>query len=1497
MSRAFLNELHEEILYKLTRKDFIKKINMSEEKMQALLLNKTFATKLSALISKASISCEDVVELSVEILNSLEKSLPKDWLKYVYEYVLYKSFPDAITIELNYKYDNACIVYLEILRTIFLCVEKHQNSNLLNFDLFPINNNIIDRDEKFHDFINVYNNNYIYELIRLNSEITNSKLYCKIKAVWSFSIQIIEELRISDFEIKPHLLFYLLIGQLIGEFALNNKDINCENTSFYANQWFDKFGLSSHIGIEIYNDMADVSFNCLTIEALILMYSNLKIDIKNEKIQFKSLDQIEKSVSKYFGFNSNKSKLLMDKIRDFELFLSRNKEDKTDNNIFHLEENEIINYYKNISINCNIKLMDMLSHEESFNYMLEKAKSSRSWKEIMIYLNVFDEYSAALNKNRKLKILDFLYNLQRNADHEIKKSSAKLLGKIISLIDTNLNYADNFSVELWEKYLELFMLSKNPHDKEDAAFYLYDFIDSFIKNTSNNKLETYIEILLKNFKEISSDEYMGALFLTSLGSIKVNLFNDEQIEYLFDNIIKYLNSDNEDVKFISLNYIYTAIQNEDLGDKLRKKILKHIKNINMDDKVGINFLKYKILLNIDKTDKIITEYNEFMYLKSKRISEIFLINLKSATNWMEKIVNIDFILDIARNSNDVVILHTAAHLSNLIKVSARELVRSKAGKALLSISSFLTSDQRNEISIELIKGLEIGEFEISRDIPNHLGKFILFLDTKELDEIIFEILRLYKESDSYISSFALEVFSVMIEDYSEHKDIFEQYIDEYDTKFIKILSIIISGLANNDDQIKRDALFLIGNRIFNSKILDSNDKYKIFKHIAKKLISLRAEKNTDYLDFLNTSISFNQIYKFFNDHNKVLKDKYPVISNEKIAYFCNPFDPFTLEHKRLIKDAKKQGYVVFLKIDEFDWQRNTEAYKIRKKIIDISIADELGVYLLSENLKINKKNILNIQLKDENDILNVDSQALKYVNGIGISVKAAENKIIVDKRPFKIEIIDNLRNDIKYSSKNNISDEINNYIFRYTNLLENVGEELFNKNINLLVIRDNSQERKLLGFSAFHQIGTAQMYNEFKNIEIANYVRENTSGKIIVIDGIYINPYENIDELEQTLLTETLLYSLKNDFTYALYCNTLLNYSNEKIFELLELHGFRKLFFDDLKNDIYAVDMKFPVCLTLDMQNYIKEPLVSSDIIKKTIAETRKKLKHELTKLYPNNLVLSLDVQMLQQAIVEKIGEEFLDNSEYICVPFGNAFNGKTVADFATKSLHIEKYFKYDVGDYEIREYPFYQSISKQVDVVKAFNKPVILVDDVMHHCYEFMGIDKILKTKNINVKKVIAGILSSQGKDRMEIQGRNVDSAYFIPNLRLWLRESVLYPFFGGNTVLNEDKLKLNLIPSINQILPYASPSFMRGTSKEVIYELSKLCLENAMSISLSLEQEYKSIFDSVLVLKNLYKVLNTPRYPIKGNNINYDLDQSISTYIENDIKNLLRIESIVKL
>ena len=62
-------------------------------------------------------------------------------------------------------------------------------------------------------------------------------------------------------------------------------------------------------------------------------------------------------------------------------------------------------------------------------------------------------------------------------------------------------------------------------------------------------------------------------------------------------------------------------------------------------------------------------------------------------------------------------LHIATHFSNLVKVSERVVVRHAAGEALVRLIPLLRRDQRNEVVVELGKGLEMGQYQISKVYP------------------------------------------------------------------------------------------------------------------------------------------------------------------------------------------------------------------------------------------------------------------------------------------------------------------------------------------------------------------------------------------------------------------------------------------------------------------------------------------------------------------------------------------------------------------------------------------------------------------------------------------------------------------------------------------------------------------------------------------------------------------------------------------------------------
>lgn len=111
--------------------------------------------------------------------------------------------------------------------------------------------------------------------------------------------------------------------------------------------------------------------------------------------------------------------------------------------------------------------------------------------------------------------------------------------------------------------------------------------------------------------------------------------------------------------------------------------------------------------------------------------------------------------------------------------------------------------------------------------------------------------------------------------------------------------------------------------------------------------------------------------------------------------------------------------------------------------------------------------------------------------------------------------------------------------------------------------------------------------------------------------------------------------------------------------------------------------------------------------------------------------------------------------------------------------------------------------------MIKSFDRPVILVDNILHKGYRMKALDPLLKKKN-SCTKILAGILSGRGKDLMDIQNREVDSVYFIPKLKIWFNENALYPFIGGDALWRDVYPKRNLLPSINLIMPYTSASFI---------------------------------------------------------------------------------------
>ena len=302
-------------------------------------------------------------------------------------------------------------------------------------------------------------------------------------------------------------------------------------------------------------------------------------------------------------------------------------------------------------------------------------------------------------------------------------------------------------------------------------------------------------------------------------------------------------------------------------------------------------------------------------------------------------------------------LHVATHLGNLVKVSETVVVRKSAGAALVEIIDKMPLEQRNEIAVELGKGLEIGDYQFSKYIPDYLGVIMLHLPPRELDELILDLEKLLNTTNGQVAAAVLHTFGVVTENYQIYGELFgARETDEVrKARKYKLVNLIIKGVANYNIVISQEALWTIGMNIFGSDKLALREKREIFRHCGKKLLTLSDSRRAEQLDFFNNAAVLKHIYRFVSDY-ELEEGQLCIEEPQKVAFFPGTFDPFSLSHKAIATEIRDMGFEVYLALDEFSWSKKTQPRLQRRRVMSMSVSDEENIYVFPDDIPINIAN-------------------------------------------------------------------------------------------------------------------------------------------------------------------------------------------------------------------------------------------------------------------------------------------------------------------------------------------------------------------------------------------------------------------------------------------------------------------------------------------------------------------------------------------------------------
>ena len=1440
-------------------------------------------------------------------------------------------------------------------------------------------------------FLQVWRQDFVYELLRLGSELTPFSTLQHIAMVHHVAMTAGRALRRSGAAVDLALTSAAAAGHDIGKFGCMPGERVPYLHYYYTDEWLTRSGLPQVGQVAGNHSTWDLELANLSVESMLLIYADFRskqrreADGRETAALYALKDAFDVILSKLDNVDAAKKRryeYVYRKLRDFEDYLiahgvdvtlqGRNTEPSPQPDIALMKPDEYYRAFCLTAVEHNLDMMRRLSHEGLFSDLLEMARSEKDWTRVRTYLCVLEDYFTYLSTNQKIQTVYFLYELLLHPEGDIRRQAAALMGQVMAKF--SLRYkkelpssAPRAAVEqtqfaLWSQYLNLLFYPDHkltPQQTSHIRFTAKLVVSATLENCAPQETEQFLSVLLSHYQFPHVEDEGAALALTdTLCYLSLKLLTEERAEQVAAFALAQCRGRSPSLQAAALQFFFRASQTLPESHPLRSA-LERLRQEELTFALPSLRYRYARVCGVPAEQAMEALTNE-------EVSDILLDNLKTATPWMIKVVNVELLSRYAACGMGSA-MQIAAHFANLIRVSEAVVVRQRAGRALLGIAPRLTSEERNEIAVELAKALESGHYEFSKYIPQYLGTFMLWLPPAELDEVIDYLAELLSHSADSVVASALDTVGFALESYRTYPQRFPEEEAVWDRRRRRLAGLLLKGMASYRQAVQQEAMYVLGDTLFASPRFPDERRAWLFTLCAHKLLFLMHENQEEGLNDLYCSAALYRMYQFIVRY-ETDNGPFRFTQRQKVAFFPGTFDPFTLSHKALACTIRDMGYEVFLAVDEFSWSKKTQPSLIRRRIASMSVADEFHVHLFPYNIPVNIATPGDLRrLKDMfagrelylivgSDVIHGASSykaapspdsvhSMNHIVFRRVSALHGEEKdmdadvgmitgkVVQLQLPSQLEDISSTRIreniDMNRDISHLIDPMVQEYIYQrglylrepqYKPLLspgtlrfdeaapeapllaelQAIGmppaaaQGVQRRGERIMTLRSGDE---LLAAASFDQRRTRELLALLGDPVRVNDVRNAASGRLLCITGMYGRD----DESLQLLLTQLFAQAMEQDCLWALFA-ALDAPASPMADDLLRQQGLRLVRPGD--PSLLLADMSAPVVFLQNVETAIKPPFSGDSAVLSAIRQARRRFKLGLVALYPGRLIFTISSQLVLHRLVEKItalnGVPMTPTQPrvlgpYMCVPFGKLLRRAAIPNTVTKTIHTDKVFAADRRTQWIQAFPGYAPLADQMRVVHSFRRPVILVDDQLHTGRRIGVLDPLAREQQVEIKEVLVGILSGQGRDLAQQLGRDVDYVYFVPNLRAWYVESTLYPFIGGDTVEHPAMERSGLQPSVNLILPYVYPEHLRQCGADAAYTFSRTCIENTLYIIEALETAYRRVYARSLTLRRLSEAVVLPLCPDKGR-MSYNPDGAVSDYLRDDLETLRRLENLFR-
>jgi nicotinic acid mononucleotide adenylyltransferase len=1221
----------------------------------------------------------------------------------------------------------------------------------------------------------------------------------------------------------------------------------------------------------------------------------------------------------------------------------------------------------------NLGVMERLRDLPALRALLEEARTFESWRGLRTYLAILGEYAPALSQEQKALAFNFFIELLSHRDDDIRYHAANRIGDLFAGKE-----------DFWRKDLPAGVVLRPERTTFDELGRILALLDRAKPEAEEDMRPTervlyalpiIVRRLLRNAEPETKQRAWKLVkenFISRLRDRRplVGLYVCEALEASLDVIqpserpalLKFVDAWSEHpvpaTRLMAWLLLLALAKDAGTDDAPMAAIRERVAGLS--ERVGGRFSVAELFLleemaNACGLSKLADRCRRQRNGGRDPVREVLLRNLKSRVDWVEKKVNCDYLTASAllrreenRDPGSYFANEVAAHFANLLKVSRVEGTRFHAGRCLLQLLPLLTVPQRNDLTVELLRSLELDIEAVTRYIPRFLGPVLASLPDQEFLEALDDIEGNVRRGNESLQRLLLQTIGWIL---------LSLQVERLEGKVLRRLtgmllgSLVETRLSTAVDGFAQIAMVL--ERL--SRQHREDGRLRPFLTLAtKKLFSLITHRPGDRVRFFLVAEALNHLDRAIASLDPPLH----LPEHPSVGFIPGTFDPFTIAHQAVVTKTLENADEAVVQIDDYSWRKHALPRHLREELAWMALAATPEAFLAPFRPPINlasKSGLAHLRrtLGRRRLLLVVGSDVLA-----GASAYAEAKSSLFDfphvvvmrdeaQPEDLLHRIENFRGGVAvvpapphvslvsstslratldhHEDLESLCDPLVartvlerrlyvNYPAQKEPVAPPEDQIVINKGrgelpaalrtVALLtapvarlgpgarstafVLVSGDEGRRPLAALAWREISAAAVPVMVGADDPALAGEGRLVGQGALVEAV-AGAQGGAGHCLQRLLSETLARWFDSGLLFALMPLPSAG-AGEMMGALREVGAA----IPPGETTPAVLRLTNPLVLLWDVEGVLQPPYAAAPAVRSALTEGRRALAEFFAGAKSGNALLHLHEEQLKRSVVKRAMERLADErprQRWVVLGLGRQFSRDIVGSVPTLAIDLERYLTWQ--GYEGGTHPLVGSpaLDVQVAVAGELGRKALLLAPFLDSPETVVRVVEAAKNVSLEVCEVLVGVTSASVRAALELRSIAHSCATIIPGWQGVLRESAVAPYVGGWSIVGREPLETgSLLPSLPDCLPYHYPHHL-GLSDVAALDFSRLALHEARKLLLAIEATFREREGRLLSVRDLGAAIRTPRCPPLPEGFVPPRDRFPSELVAEDIEALARL------